>query len=87
MMDFFEDLSSVLIEMFGNQKVVIIIDEFDGIPQTVLSDFLHSLREIYLSDQNRCPHSVGIIGVKSIAQLNYDRSISPFNIQDEFFLH
>lgn len=87
MMDFFEDLSSILIETFGNQKVVIIIDEFDGIPQAVLIDFLHSLREIYLSDQNRCPHSVGIIGVKSIAQLNYDRSISPFNIQDEFFLH
>ena len=32
------------------------------------------------------PHSVGIVGVKSIAQLNYDRSISPFNIQDEFRL-
>jgi len=29
---------------------------------------------------------VGIVGVKSITQLNYDRSISPFNIQDEFAL-
>jgi hypothetical protein len=26
------------------------------------------------------------VGVKSITQLNYDRSISPFNIQDEFAL-
>ena len=86
MMDFFEELSNILIDTLGNQKVVIIIDEFDGIPQTVLSDFLHSLRNIYLSDQNRCPHSVGIAGVKSIAQLNYDGSVSPFNIQDEFFL-
>ena len=33
-----------------------------------------------------CPYSVGIVGVKSIAQLNLDRSISPFNIQDEFTL-
>ena len=41
---------------------------------------------IYLSGQIRCPHSVGIVGVKGIAQLNYDRSISPFNIQDEFHL-
>ena len=32
------------------------------------------------------PHSVGIVGVKNIIQLNYDRSISPFNIQDEFHL-
>ena len=86
MMDFFEDLSSILTDTFGNQKVVIIIDEFDGIPEVVLSDFLHSLRDIYLSDQKRCPHSVSIVGVKSISQLNYDRSISPFNIQDEFFL-
>ena len=68
------------------QKFVLIIDEFDGIPQAALSDFLHTLRHIYISGKPRCPHSVGIIGVKSIAQLNYDRSISPFNIQDEFHL-
>ena len=68
------------------QKLVLIIDEFDGIPQVVLSDFLHTLRHIYIAGKPRCPHSVGIIGVKSIAQLNYDRSISPFNIQDEFHL-
>lgn len=29
---------------------------------------------------------IGIVGVKSITQLDYDRSISPFNIQDEFRL-
>lgn len=68
------------------QKFVLIIDEFDGIPQAALSDFLHTLRHIYIAGKPRCPHSVGIIGVKSIAQLNYDRSISPFNIQDEFQL-
>ena len=68
------------------KKVVLIIDEFDGIPQTVLSDFLHLLRDIYLSDESRCPYSVGIVGVRRIAQLNYDRSVSPFNIQDEFHL-
>ena len=68
------------------QKFVLIIDEFDGIPQAALSDFLHTLRHIYIAGKPRCPHSVGIIGVKSIAQLNYDRSISPFNIQDEFHL-
>ena len=59
---------------------------FDGIPPAALSDFLHTLRHIYIAGKPRCPHSVGIIGVKSIAQLNYDRSISPFNIQDEFQL-
>ena len=68
------------------KKVVLLIDEFDGIPRTVLSDFLYTLRQIYLSEEMQCPYSIGIVGVKSIAQLDYDRSISPFNIQDEFRL-
>ena len=82
MMTFFQRLSVFL----ENKRVVIVIDEFDGIPQTVVSDFLYALRHIYLSNEPRCPHSVGIVGVKSITQLNYDRSVSPFNIQDEFRL-
>lgn len=82
MITFFHQLSGML----ENKKFFIIIDEFEGIPQAVVSDFLSALRHIYLSDEQRCPHSVGIVGVKSIAQLNYDRSISPFNIQDEFHL-
>ena len=68
----------------GDQLVVLIIDEFDGIPNEAVKGFLHSLRRIYVSNPiSRCPHSIGIVGVKSITQLNYDRSISPFNIQDE----
>ena len=86
MMEFFEEFAGFLDSQYSEQKVVLIIDEFDGIPQAVLSDFLHALRDIYLSDQKRCPHSIGIIGVKSIEQLNYDRSVSPFNVQDEFHL-
>ena len=82
--DFFCELPSVL----DARRVVLVIDEFDGIPQAVLSDFLYTLRDIYLEDSTRarCPYSVGIVGVKSITQLNYDRTISPFNIQDEFAL-
>ena len=87
MREFFEKFTSFLEPQHGiRYKVVLIIDEFDGIPQNVVSDFLHSLRRIYLSDEPRGIHSVGIVGVKSITQLNYDRSISPFNIQDEFNL-
>ena len=83
MLRFFWELENLL----KPQRLVMIIDEFDGIPQAVVSDFLHSLRRIYLSDVDaRCPFSLGIVGVKSITQLNYDRSISPFNIQDEFAL-
>ena len=80
---FFRQLASLL----EHQRLVVIIDEFDGIPKSVVSDFLYSLRRIYLSGADaRCPYSLGIVGVKSIVQLNYDRSVSPFNIQDEFAL-
>ena len=80
---FFKQLAVLL----KNQRFVIIIDEFDGIPATVVSDFLYALRRIYLSaPETRSPYSLGIVGVKNITQLNYDRSISPFNIQDEFTL-
>ncbi len=82
MMDFFEDLANFL----SHQRVVLIIDEFDGIPQAAVRGFLNALRHIYLAGKPRCPHSVGIVGVKSVTQLDYDRSISPFNIQDEFNL-
>jgi len=83
MIGFFKNLAGYL----KKQRFVIIIDEFDGIPRGALSDFLYALRRIYLSKTTeRCPYSVGIVGVKSITQLNYDRSISPFNIQDDFAL-
>ena len=70
-----------------NQRVVVLIDEFDSIPQAAASDFLYALRRIYISRTvPRCPYSLGIVGVKSIAQLNYDHSVSPFNIHDDFDL-
>ena len=93
MREFFEGLANLLNCNSDSQttsvpeRVIIVIDEFDGTPQTVVRDFLHALRRIYLSGvDSRCPFSLGIVGVKSITQLNYDRSISPFNIQDEFAL-
>lgn len=85
MLRFFRQLARLIPE----QRVVIVIDEFDGIPPAALTDFLYALRRIYLSevvDGFRCPFSVGITGVKSVAQLNYDGSVSPFNIQHEFSL-
>ena len=73
-------------ELLTPRRFVVIIDEFDAIPQAAVEGFLRTLRHIYLSGEPRCPHSVGIVGVKNITQLNYDNSISPFNIQDQFAL-
>ena len=79
---FFRELARLL----KDRRVVLIVDEFDAIPRGALKGFLRWLRDTYLSGKTRCPHSVCIVGVKSITQLDYDRSISPFNIQDEFQL-
>ena len=87
MRNFFQQLPRFLTHPDNGQKVVLIIDEFDAIPPDAVRGFLHSLRYIYLDQSEvRCPYSVGIVGVKNITQLNYDRSVSPFNIQDEFHL-
>ena len=87
---FFRQLSRLLGDELSTSpppRLVLIIDEFDGIPQAAVSDFLHTLRRISLTGRDaRSPYSVGVVGVKNITQLNYDRSISPFNIQDEFTL-
>ncbi len=83
MLEFFQKFGAIL----GDEKLVLIIDEFDGIPSDAVRGFLHALRTIYVQRSMReCPFSVSIVGVKSITQLNFDRSISPFNIQDEFTL-
>ena len=83
MLRFFQQFGGLL----GDEKLVLIIDEFDGVPQDAVSGFLHALRTIYVQRSMRaCPHSIGIVGVKNITQLNLNRSISPFNIQDEFTL-
>ncbi|MBM3242023.1 hypothetical protein FJZ31_37605 [Candidatus Poribacteria bacterium] len=83
---FFENLNSKL----PNRKIFLIIDEFDGIPREALRDFLYTLRQIYHEKKwnpgHNYIHSVGIVGVKSIAQLDFDHTISPFNIQDQFAL-
>ena len=72
-------------KVLENHKVVMFVDEFDGIPAAVVSNFLYALRRIYTSRTvPRCPHSFSIVGVRSIAQLNYDHSVSPFNIHDDF---
>ena len=87
MMEFFEQVQRFLKDGENWQKVILIIDEFDGIPKSALKGFLHAFRHTYISHASiQCPHSLGIVGVKSIAQLDYDRSVSPFKIQDDFAL-
>jgi AAA+ ATPase superfamily predicted ATPase len=79
---FFTELNAVI----RRQKIIIFIDEFDGIPERELANFLNTLREMYLANK-RIPtyalHSISLVGVRNIAQLNISGKISPFNIADQ----
>jgi len=76
----FEELNQLL----QFKKIVIFIDEFDGIPLHELSNFLTSLRELYLSYKNvkqKALYSIGLIGIRNITKLIVG-GVSPFNIAD-----
>ncbi|MBV7329805.1 ATP-binding protein [Chloroflexi bacterium TSY] len=76
----FEHFFRNLYEVASDLKVVLIIDEFDAIPQNALTPLLQTWRAMYL--EKRPPHSlhsVILIGIQNIARLNLGRS-SPFNI-------
>ena len=67
MLRFFQQFGAFL----GDEKLVLVIDEFDGIPRDAVRGFLHSLRTTYVHrSMRKCPRSIGIVGVKNVTQLN-----------------
>ncbi|MCK5522348.1 MAG: hypothetical protein KAI83_04360 [Thiomargarita sp.] len=58
------------------------IDEFEGIPDCVLSEVMHTFRKIYHKREDHCLHSLLLVGVSTIAELIIS-SASPFNITEE----
>ncbi len=79
--ELFEDLNSIL----QSKKIVIFIDEFDGIPRPELANFLTALRELYQQFKNqkdKALYSVGLVGIRNIPKLIVG-GVSPFNIADQ----
>lgn len=64
------------------KKLLLIIDEFDGIPGEVIRDFLHTFRKMYHKKDTHLFHSLMLVGVRNITGVNLDNA-SPFNIADE----
>lgn len=67
------------------KKIVIFIDEFDGIPLDELENFLTTLRQLYLkykAVKQKVLYSVGLIGIRNITKLVVG-GVSPFNIADQ----
>jgi len=62
--------------------LVLVIDEFEGIPDEVLSEVMHTLRQMYHQKGDYALHSLILVGVSTLAELIMT-SASPFNIADD----
>ena len=79
--DFFRALNRLI----KSKKIVIFIDEFDGIPRSELENFLTTLRGLYQEYKGRedkALYSIGLVGIRNITKLIVG-GVSPFNIADQ----
>jgi len=76
----FEAMNTII----SQKKIVIFIDEFDGIPLHEIKNFLTTLRKLYQDykeETTKALYSVGLVGIRNITQLTVG-GVSPFNIAD-----
>ncbi len=81
----FSKLFKELNRIIQFKKIVVFIDEFDGIPLAELGNFLMTLRDLYQDykkAKQKALYSVGLIGIRNITKLVVG-GVSPFNIADQ----
>ncbi len=66
----------------GKGPLVLFIDEFEGIPDALVGEVMHSFRRLYHRRGSHCLHALILVGVSTMAELVVS-SASPFNIADE----
>lgn len=79
--ELFEGLNKVI----EFKKIVIFIDEFDGIPKSELGNFLTTMRDLYhqyKEVKQKALYSIGLVGIRNITKLIVG-GVSPFNIADQ----
>jgi len=69
-------------EQLVTKNLVLVIDEFEGIPDSVLNEIMHALRKMYHRQKYHALHSLLLVGVSTIAQL-VTSGASPFNVAEE----
>jgi hypothetical protein len=70
---------------WSGRQIVLVIDEFEEIPTDVLSEVLHTFRDIYQYKAHYALQSLILVGVSTLAELVVS-SASPFNIVDQLQL-
>jgi hypothetical protein len=69
------------IKRINEQKLVLIIDEVEGINPDFFGQFLHSIRNVYHTRTEHSLKSVVLVGVSNIVGVVQDNA-SPFNVTD-----
>jgi AAA-like domain len=75
-----DDFSN-FIERQQGFKLVLIIDEIEGLNPELFGQFIHTIRSLYHSRTDHCLKSVVLVGVSNIVGVVEDNA-SPFNIAD-----
>jgi AAA-like domain len=70
------------IEDCKSEKLVLVVDEVEGINKAYLNAFLHTVRALYHSREQHGLKSVILVGVKNITGV-MQGAVSPFNINEE----
>jgi AAA-like domain len=76
----FQDISDFL-KNDNSIRLVLIIDEIEGLNPDLFGQFLHTIRNLYHSREHHCLKSVILVGVSNIVGVVGDNA-SPFNIAD-----
>jgi hypothetical protein len=75
------ELASVVRSVTGRHWVLV-IDEFDGVPESLVQDLMHQFRLLYHRKADHALQSLVLVGVRNITEINLDHA-SPFNIAEE----
>jgi len=73
------------IETVQDRRLVLIIDEIEGLDPDLFGQFLHTIRNLYHFRENHCLKSTILVGVSNIVGVVGDNA-SPFNIADNLLV-
>jgi hypothetical protein len=80
----FDEFSNHLAGL-NDQRLVLIIDEIEGLNPDLFGQFLHTIRNLYHSRETHCLKSVILVGVSNIVGVVQDHA-SPFNVADNLLV-
>jgi AAA-like domain len=76
---------SRFIESVNDRRLVMIIDEIEGLNPDLFGQFLHTIRNLYHFREKHCLKSTILVGVTNIVGVVSDNA-SPFNIADNLLV-